>query len=746
MAVFNPGVAPGKDDMPNYFKYSSPISGVEADKSSAIATQTVGTAIEGGAALAETTAKDIIGKDVRETVEPIREDFTKTLEAARNAQKSSVVPAPVQGDEGSTAPSLTGPAKEEVPAAINSGLGKIDSLQSALVNGKINDTYYDLRLKAAVTDLRTKYPGFVDLIDQKVSQITGVNPANAYISNLMQDINRAQTSKKTELDKEMDLARQAMTRGNFIPGADTQLDRLQKLGESYIPTFRKWYTDENAKWNKLQWREELRKDQKGSKEEIVEQRKSDWTNEVGAGVQSAMKSIVTVPGLDTPQGILDTIQKAAAQPSQYTDAQMTALAGKIAAQKLTLETQYRARAAEVAKDNQGRTYSYNSDIGSDQSLKIMQDQLSIFDSMGDALMKGGVNGAGVAFAHARHAVALLNDSKDNLLSGDVGKYAAKVSNFNELFGPNWTNLVVTQGLKNNIDEKMRGLLDEKTMDARLQPEFNSTGKPITLKQHMDEALKLEQQGKITKGMRSRYINSLVNVVDDIKNKNAPDADKINVLKYLFSPEGQDILGSNGIGIDYKDPDTGKDIPGKYSVFTRLTSDDVVSEVARLSKSDPKIGQMYKNYMEKEAGSNLFYKEMGNLNQFTGHDNLHFKYNDGGGKGVPNIELIDNQGALASPVGQKAAPYAGSVTPAPQANYIFQVQKIVNRVNDALAGMSRVEKGFGGDASDYALSFLIRSQVDLGKNWEGLPAKLVESIASSRGKRKLEDTFKEQGSK
>jgi len=42
-----------------------------------------------------------------------------------------------------------------------------------------------------------------------------------------------------------------------------------------------------------------------------------------------------------------------------------------------------------------------------------------------------------------------------------------------------------------------------------------------------------------------------------------------------------------------------------------------------------------------------------------------------------------------------------------------------------------------------LKFLDRAQVDMGKNWEGLPSKLVEAIASSRAPaRRIEDTFED----
>lgn len=722
MADFNPQVAQGRDDMPSWLKSSAPISDLQVDKSGGIAWSTAATGLEQAAGLAKQTAEDVIGKDVRDTVEPIRNDFTKELELARNAQTSSVVPAPAQSGTGATADLyMSSQPKQAVPDAIDAGVSKVQALQSALANGKINDTYYDLRLKSAVTQLRSTYPGFTDYIDQKVSSITGVNPANAYINNLMQDINRAQTTKKSAVDTAVDTA---MKSG--YPQSGAMIQRLQSEGETFLPKFQQWYSQNTELDASIKRKDALRKDAQGDKAEVGEQRKADWTNEVGSNVATNLSSMVKIAGLDQPQNILKMVEDGAANPDKYTEAQYKQLGTQLLAQKAVLERQLTARMNQTSKDSQGRTYSYASDVGSEQAASTIKSQLGIYDTMADALINK--KDASLAFWAANHSQAILDQSKDNLLSNEtIGNFSAKMSNFNELYGPNWTNLVTTSALRKNIDTRMGAYLDNDMLDARLGT--NS----VTMKQHLESVDKLQKQDKISVGMKSRYIGNLVNIVDDIKNPNAPDSDKANVIKYIFSPEGQGIL--RHIKTDYTDPNTGKPVTGKYSVFQRLTSDDVVKEVGRLSKSDPSIGKMYKNYLENEAGSQLFYKEMQNLNQFTGHDDLHFKYNTGSGNGPPQIELIP----------PKNTPAPGPAGLAPQApasqGYLFQVQKIVNRVNDGLAGMSRVENGLGGNPNEYILQFLQRSQVDLGKNWEGLPGKLVDAIAASRSpQRRIEDTF------
>lgn len=737
MVSVNQPVAPGTDDMPNYFKYSSPISGVEADKSSGLALATIGTGIEGGAGLLESTAKKFISDDVRSKIEPIREDFTNDLMDAKNAQQAaaSTVPKPVQTGAGPSTGSGNNILSSDTtgdrgtnppPVAIDAGLSKVAAIQSSLTNGKVNDTYYDMRLKNAVTNLREKYPGFVDYIDQRVSAITGINPANALIQNLMQDINRSAVAKKTEYDHTVDAARGAM--GTGLPNAKEHYDALIAAGPDGVGKFNEWYAAENGRMYSMKFQDEARKQARGSRDDTEAQRTSDLTTEINGSLLSNLNTVTKIAGIDTPGSIMQTVADAAAHPEQYTDTQMKSLDARLMAQKALVLQQYNARIMQTDKDSQGKPFSYSSDIGFQKAKDLVQAQVdSIYEPVHAALSAGGPSGAGVAFFHMNQATAILGGNKEAILLGPAGQFSATMNSIREMFGDQVLGAMVPDILKQQLDDKIRPLFTQNAMAARAQPDFDGSGQPVTLKQHMEEADKLTAQGKMNAAMKSRYYNSLVNISDDIRNPKMPDAEKANVVKYLFSPEGQGIL--NHIKTDYTDPQTGKLVPGKYSAFARLTSQDIVDNIAKLSKSDPSIGQMYKGYLEREAGAELFQKEFLNLNHFTDTNDLHFKYYDGAQGGSPHIEVIPPQDK--GPIGRN---YEKN-----DPGYVYQVQKVTNRINDALAGMSRVEKGLGGDVNSYALDFLQRSQVNLGKNWEGLSAKVLDAIAASKP-RKVEDTF------
>lgn len=743
MSVFNPEVQPGQDNSPNYFRYSEPITQPKSDNSTAMAISTLGEGVEGATKIADTAIKGKITDDVYKKVDAERDSFTSALNTVRDAQTSSVIPAPVQTGSGSTALSLTddGSSKAPVPAAIDVGLGKASAIQDGLINGKINDTYYTQRLNSIAKDLRTNYPGYREYIDQKISEVTGVNPANAYVNNLMQDINRAAAKKDTEADKTETMLRGALQ--DHVPNADVMLQYYRQNkgnpdAQSRVEEF--IYRSQSEK-SAIDLQNARRANANGNREDIKTQRTQDFTDEVGASIASNFHALITIPGVDTPQGITDFMKTVAAHPEQYTDAQMKTLDSQLMAQKSVLANQLMARANQTAKDGNGRTYSFASDIGTDTVNSTIKNQLAVYDNIHDALTGGGPQGAGLAFWHANQVAARFADAHEHLLSGPMGNDIKTFKILNDDMGPTFAGILVPKLLNSGVDDKLRGLFNQSATEARAQPDFDASGRPLTYMDHVKHVNELEADGKVNAAMKARYQAGLVQVGQDIQDPNIPDSIKSNVVKYLFSPEGQGLLGT--FKTDYVNAE-GKKVDGKYKVFNGLTSDGMIKNISHLNESDPEIGKMYKNYLENEAGSQLFYKEFQNLNRFTGHDDLHFKYDDGSSAkdGMPHITLTDKDG---NPVvtRQPTPGMWNTNAPSKDPEYLFRINESIGRVNQALAGMGRVEKGLGGDVNAYILNFLQHAQVNMGQNWTGLPQKLADAIAASRAPQKrIDEVFKD----
>lgn len=738
MAVFNPEVQAGQDNSPNYFKFSEPTGQAKSNTSLGVALDTAGTAIEGATKLADQTEKDIMNKDVHDTVDPIRDAFTKQLEAKTGVQQSNIVPAAVQTAAGATVPSLldsNASADVPVPAAIDAGLSKVDAIQSAMASGKINDTYYTQRLNAASVDLRAKYPGYRDYIDQRISQATGFDPANKYVQNLVQDANAQAVKKDSEAEKTETMLRSALQ--DHVPNADVMLQYYRQNkgnpdAQSKVEEFIYSHQSEKSAIDLANSRRSLAN---GNREDIATQRTQDFTNEVGAAIGSNFKALVTIPGVDTPQGIQDFIKIAAAHPEQYTDAQLRTLDTQLMQQKAIVANQLKSASNTTAKDGNGRSYSYASDIGSDKVDNVIKSQLAVYDNLHDALTGGGPQGAGLAFWHANQVLSRFADAHEKMLSGPLGNDIKTFKVLNDDMGPTFAGILVPKLLNSGIDDKLRGLFNQSATEARAQPDFDGSGKPLTYMDHVKRANDLQAAGSMNDGMKARYQAGLVKIGQDIQDPNIPDVTKAKVVNYLFSPEGQGLLGT--FKTDYVNAE-GKQVPGKYAVFNALTSPGMVENIGRLAKTDPTIGDKYKNYLENEAGSQLFYKEFQNMNRITGHDDLHFKYNDGATTTdkLPQVTLIDRDGKEIQSA--RAVPGQWGTGNNSSPTYTNNLLEQVDHINQALKGMGRVERGLGGDVNAYVLKFLDHAQINMGTNWTGLPAKLADSIAASRAPQKRID--------
>src|SRR5215204_4866760 len=209
MATFAPQVAPTND--PNYMNYSKPISDIQADKSSGMLLTALGESIEGVAKVGDTITKEVINEEVRAGVDKQRDAFTSALVQTADAQSGAgLVPSPQgQAEAGIKAPSLA-EGEESLPAGVKAGVAKAQAIGTAMTqnSGKANDTLYTGALTALTKKHRNKYPGYRDYIDNKISEVSGINPANAYMRNLLEDINRNATSSRAETEKGIALGRQ----------------------------------------------------------------------------------------------------------------------------------------------------------------------------------------------------------------------------------------------------------------------------------------------------------------------------------------------------------------------------------------------------------------------------------------------------------------------------------------------------------------------------------------------------------
>jgi hypothetical protein len=81
-----------------------------------------------------------------------------------------------------------------LPRQATNEISQLHRLTQAYNAGNLSDSYYDAQLVSVAKQLRAKYPGFRDEVDQAISQITGIQPANALRSSLVRDIQANQAA------------------------------------------------------------------------------------------------------------------------------------------------------------------------------------------------------------------------------------------------------------------------------------------------------------------------------------------------------------------------------------------------------------------------------------------------------------------------------------------------------------------------------------------------------------------------
>ncbi len=81
--------------------------------------------------------------------------------------------------------------QKPVPTELSQAASRLAVIQKGLEQGTIKPSHYYGLLNAKTKELRAKYPGYEDYIDNVIQNVAGVDPANATLSALRQEANDA---------------------------------------------------------------------------------------------------------------------------------------------------------------------------------------------------------------------------------------------------------------------------------------------------------------------------------------------------------------------------------------------------------------------------------------------------------------------------------------------------------------------------------------------------------------------------
>ena len=702
MAVFNPQVQPTND--PDWTRISHPISDVAADKSTALAIEGTAQALESATTIAEHTDKDIIKEKARAGVETLQRGTTLAYEDIRNAQLTGQQPSDLsQKTAGFT---LAQAGYQEVPGTLQAGLDRAGDIATARAQGapKANDTLYTGALNSLVKQLRNEFPGHKDFIDEQISKISGKNPANAYMDNLLQDINRNATAKDTFDQKlltkayenygapDVQLAIKAWHAG--VPGARDKV-------EEYVARA------ERDKWIQTQHSQETANVSKDLALD-ADLAKSQYQQRASAAAFRNFNPVIDLPGLTSPamqQKLID--EQRAGLPSSITTTQWTDL----------LSNAQRARdvAANELKDiaNNG---GYSKRIRNPTEEKAISDnELQYFDRQIEAIKNKDV---GTMFDLKRRATLLQDNANFSALSDkEIGPWLLKSGVLREHLGPELSSWIAQQTLAKGYLGKYQSYLGDTKMRAGVPDDIRRDGVAKSMTADVIAARQSEKEAKANPRLYDDLIDN-VNMITKAEETGKTDVAK-EVVKYTFDPTRNGNLIKQ-FGRDFKD-DNGVFHKGQFAYYDVLTQPKVVDSVYKLK--DKASWDMMKDWQETSFKT-LFGEEVKKLNGIQGDRSMPIKltWDSDGGQIVPEF---------------------GKANTNVEANYINYAQKSIADLNKGLANLKYMKDKEGTDTSAYLMNALMDMGYSPNDKLHGdnLPQRVIEAIAASHKSNRIEDAFK-----
>lgn len=158
----------------------------------------------------------------------IKQDINDTTTQAMDQIYSEFGVDSALGIEGKPAGSDTPPGE------IKTAEDNLSRLSQARARGTISENSYWSRVESVSRQLRARYPGHRDYIDQRISSVSGGKPANEIVRNIMQEGARAAAASSAGLKQRDQLAEQLAKEG-ILPPDWEKMDHHQLINASIIP-------------------------------------------------------------------------------------------------------------------------------------------------------------------------------------------------------------------------------------------------------------------------------------------------------------------------------------------------------------------------------------------------------------------------------------------------------------------------------------------------------------------------------
>lgn len=740
MVVFNPAVPDTND--PSYLQLSRPISQPESDKSSVYAGKAaeyfgeslkskgeadfyaskgkaaesagygelfkgLGDMFQSGTRAADAYYKSKIDADVYSAVDAERTNFTRQLEQAGIGGTVPVSSADdmefsSQSRRGGPVDILSPTARESMPEGIDRGIRDVNSVVAARANDKISETMYIQRLNSIAKSLRAQYPGHREYIDQQIAQTTGMNPANAYVRSMIQDMNAAATAAR---------ASQGKVESMLIDGAKK------------IPGFQNIYfgwkdgniTTEQAMeiYNKQEaWRytyERIKAGRENLKGTIEERQLVDGQN-LSTTVSQKVDTLFDSAMARIKPEVLEKLRN-----GDFTGVDPTEIQKVNSAMLAAKQGAFQAAWGEAVRLG----WTNSTSLGAEEVKKRINAQLSIFDNFSDLI--NNQNG-GAAFALVAQNKALLTAGENRMLKDkELGPYLTMSSAIQKNGGDKALEKLFQSGLGTGLMPATQAFIrDEKARWA--SGEINpQTGAPHT----PNDIIEAAKKEKIPV---PKLNNEVVKTLGLIYDPQVGDGMKTTMIKGLGSEQNKGFISQFGKD-GWNTPDRAyrpgaKWVNGKNYVWSEATRPEIIAEV---KKQDQTTQRNYIDWAEQTFAKELFGRDIKDFERISKHKGLVVTYDSENKRFGVSMHLADTR----PKVDPNALP-GGRILPGERVDQLRlqyeSAKTTIENLNAGISGLKNVAELRNMDVDAYIFRQLRLS----GATLEGtsIPSAMMKSMTSS----------------
>lgn len=654
----------------------------------------LGTQVTGGGAPADgtgssrpvsTTEGDLISKD-----------------AAMRSEPDDVLPPNAQPTEG------------KIPLQLQNLPGSVDKLVSARANDKISDTYYQQRLLSIAKEFRTRYPGYREFIDDTVHKATGENPANSYVRSLVSDLNAMQVAGRGERDKvanelrDKDLQR--------LPDIVQMQDYVRRGGDLNIAnTYIQKARQEESRWKYQEARQK-------AKEGNVKEATSDAT--IGLDQKA----------VEISNRAFNSTLMAATNELLGTGADVQKWMREVASGERQMDDNQARKLGAILKTNRTAVYGiirgeairqgWADKMDPEDLHKRIEGNLKMYDMMVDDITN---NHVGFAFSNKnwledqtnRTAAGMMRDEK-------IGDRTARLAASRKLFGDQAVTPILNKFLGSGYATDLKNWAEKSNLDILNQDSYLKNGIPLTVKEVLKGAPVMDDPKTGKPIPKPEAVNEAISWIDHVTDPKSPNNMAESAARSFFSP------GNRGMLRDFTSDRTDANnrfIPGKETVFNRLTDEKVTQRIMKMG--DPVIKKDYVNWVENTFSNDIFRQPVQDVKTIPETPGLVISYGRDKPGDAPKF-VVSKTGFAPLKSGEDMNMRNNAIT---DREWKFvRAQDTVDKLNKGLKTMSSVATAAGYDVDTYMLNLFTANGVDpTDMRVNSIAGQMVKAIAQSRAK-------------